>query len=121
MRGPRSARLRRHVPEAGRVVGTPPGHLPGIDGRLGLVGPDNPHPLRRRGLREPVVLTVVAVLHWCLLSLGLLIGLLIRPADAPGSDGEQLLFFVLEHAIDLGYVIVGDLVQLLFGSVELVR
>src|SRR5215472_17024940 len=45
-----------------------------------------------------------------------------RSIDPPsqGSDLEQLGLFVLHHAVDLGYVLVGQLLQLLLGSFELI-
>ena len=125
MGGPGPGGRRRHVAEAELVVRPAPGRLAGVEGRLSLVGPDDPHPFGRWPLGEPIVPILALVhgasslRHWspcppaptrrpC------------RIAQPRRSDGEQLLFLVVQHPVDLRHVLVGDPLQLLLGPVELV-
>jgi hypothetical protein len=115
--GPRGSG--RHVAETQLVIWSTPSRRPSFKCCLGFLGADDPHPLRRE-MVSPTLTPVVPFRQCVLLARVAPAVELDGPSGQTGSDGQQLALFTLQHPINVCDVLLGQPVELLLRSFEVV-
>src|SRR5207245_1790798 len=105
------------------VLAVGPERLPALERRGRLLGSDDADAFARRRARRRPAFGLVLV-HGGSPVVEPASGTGLSPASfclSLGSDVEELLLLVLQDAVDLGHVMMGDLLELLLGPLQLVR